>query len=75
MTVIRRIFRVAVPLRSKEKARIDLYDADAGWLDDDDHLGRTYARKSQPGKGAIEHRFTGDGADYLLTYEVLPDSE
>lgn len=63
------------PVGFQAKARIDLYDEDAGWPDDDDHLGRTYAREAQAGKGDVEHRFTGDGADYLLTYEVLPDTE
>ena len=55
----------------RSKIRIDLYDKDAGFVDDDDHLGRTYARASQAGKGEQEHDFTGDGAHYTLTYEVL----
>lgn len=56
----------------RRSIRIDLYDEDAGWWDDDDHLGTTYAYASQAGAGEKEAKFTGDGADYLLTYEVLP---
>ena len=57
--------------RFRRKVRVDLYNQDAGYYDDDDHLGRLYARSSQAGKGEQEHRFTGDGAYYTLTYEVV----
>ena len=59
------------PISFSSKARIDLYDQDAGWLDDDDHLGTTYARASFAGRGEYEHHFRGDGAHYTLTYQVL----
>lgn len=59
------------PIRFRRKARIDLYDQDAGWVDDDDHLGRTYAYATDAGKGEQEHDFKGDGAHYTLTYEVI----
>jgi hypothetical protein len=58
-----------IPFR--ERARVDLYDQDAGWLDRDDHLGATYARASDQGRGEREHRFAADGASYTLTYEVV----
>ena len=61
-----------VPLqRFSNKVRISLYDQDSGFLDDDDFLGTTVVFKSYAGKGEQEHTFTGDGARYVLTYEVL----
>jgi hypothetical protein len=59
------------PILFTRKCRIDLYDQDAGWIDDDDHLGTTYARANMAGKGEQEFDFTGDGAHYTLIYEVL----
>ena len=53
-----------------ERARLDLYDEDTGFLDDDDHLGTSYAFATEAGQGTKERAFTGDGASYLLTYEV-----
>ncbi|WAS90797.1 hypothetical protein [Nannocystis punicea] len=54
------------------KIRIDLYDEDSGWFDDDDdHLGTHYAYEEYVGKGQKEQRFTGDDAEYLLTYEIV----
>lgn len=55
-----------------DNARFDLYDEDTGFLDDDDHLGTNYAYSTEAGQGTKERAFTGDGASYLLTYEVLP---
>ncbi len=55
-----------------DSARIELYDQDTGWLDDDDHLGTTYAYANQAGQGEKEHTFDGDDANYRLTYETLP---
>ena len=46
-------------------------EGDAGYFDDDDDLGTTYAYKSMAGKGVQEHHFTGDGAHYILTFEVI----
>ena len=55
-----------------KRARIDLYDGDTGYIiDDDDHLGTTYARRSEAGAGEREHLFAGSGARYTLTYQVL----
>ena len=59
-----------------KRARIDLWDEDTGIpFDEDDHLGRTYARAADAGCGEIEHIFRGDGARYLLTYEVVTDEQ
>jgi hypothetical protein len=55
-----------------DNARLDLYDEDTGFLDDDDHLGTNYAYESEVNQGTKERAFTGDGASYLLTYEVIP---
>lgn len=59
------------PFRFNRSIRIELYDQDAGWWDDDDFLGATFAYLSQMGTGEKEHTFTGDGANYRLTYEVI----
>ena len=56
-----------------DNARLDLYDEDTGWLDDDDHLGTNYAYASEVNQGTKERAFTEDEASYLLSYEVLPD--
>lgn len=59
-------------IRFNKRARIDLYDGDAGYIiDDDDHLGTTYARRSEVGEGEQERLFTGSGARYTLTYQVM----
>lgn len=55
-----------------DNARLDLYDEDTGWLDDDDHLGTNYVYASEAGQGSKERAFTDEGASYRLTYEVLP---
>ncbi|MEU0208356.1 hypothetical protein [Streptomyces canus] len=52
------------------RARIELFDADAGGEDDDDLLGRFYVGRMQSGQGELEYRFVEDDADYTLTYEV-----
>jgi len=54
----------------RNRARIELYDEDSP--DADDHLGTTYARRSHIGQGDLEHPFTGDEANYTLTFQVLP---
>jgi hypothetical protein len=53
------------------KVRIDLWDEDTGFFDDDDHLGRTYAYAAEAGKGELEYVFKGCGSNYRLTYLVL----
>jgi hypothetical protein len=61
----------AVPFRTN--ARLSLYDQDVGGLvDDDDFLGTWIVRASEQGQGETEARFNGDGADYTITYEVIP---
>ncbi|MEG4235215.1 hypothetical protein QUA40_24385 [Microcoleus sp. Pol11C3] len=51
---------------------IQLYDQDVGsWFDTDDDLGTLTANLSQIGKGEQRGKFTKDGADYTLIWEVL----
>jgi len=53
-------------------AEIKLYDQDVGsWFDTDDHLGTLTATSDQTGQGERRGKFTKDGADYTLTWEVL----
>jgi len=63
--------RILTPIAFSQRARVDLYDQDLGWPDRDDHLGATYARSTELGRGEREHRFTSDGARYTLVYEVM----
>jgi subtilisin family serine protease len=59
------------PIRFRRRARIDLYDQDAGWPDEDDHLGAHYVWASQAEHGEQQQIFNGDGARYRLSYEVV----
>lgn len=53
-------------------AEIKLYDQDAGGpFDQDDYLGTVTAGSDLVGKGEQHGRFTGDGANYTLYYEVI----
>jgi hypothetical protein len=56
----------------KSRIRLSLYDQDAGWFDDDDFLGSWVIWAGEAEQGMREARFNGDGADYTITYEVLP---
>jgi len=49
---------------------IDLYDADAGWFDNDDFLGRATVFATEAGMGERTVFFTEDDAQYTLTYRV-----
>ncbi len=60
------------PISFTTSAEIKLYDQDTGIFDKDDHLGTLKATASQAGKGEQRGRFREDGADYTLTWEVLP---
>lgn len=54
-------------------ASIKLYDADAGsWIDPDDFLGEIVVDSSALNQGRQTGRFTLDGANYEITYYVLP---
>ena len=48
-----------------------LHDRDTGVFDKDDHLGTVTASKAQAGKGEQQGKFTRDGANYTLYYEVV----
>jgi len=51
---------------------ISLYDADgSSWFDSDDYLGRAYANTNDVGSGELQHRYSRDGARYVLTYQVV----
>ncbi len=60
------------PIHFTSSAEIKLYDEDTGIFDDDDYLGTLMATSNQTGKGEQRGRFTEDGANYTLTWEVLP---
>jgi hypothetical protein len=59
------------PIWVNTYARLDLYDQDAGWFDSDDHLGEASVYASMVGKGTQLAKFTKDGANYTLFYEVI----
>jgi hypothetical protein len=52
-------------------AEIKLYDEDTAVFDKDDHLGTVTAGSDLVGKGEQQGKFTGDGANYTLYYEVI----
>jgi len=52
-------------------AEIKLYDRDTGIFDKDDHLGTVNVSKDLAGKGEQQGKFTLDGANYTLYYEVV----
>jgi len=49
---------------------IKLFDQD-GPFDNDDYLGTVTVTKASKGKGEQIGKFTGDGANYSLHYEVV----
>ncbi|MFE5837767.1 hypothetical protein [Arthrobacter sp. NPDC056493] len=61
----------SVPFSSTAKIR--LYDADTGIFDNDDFLGEVTASASQVNSGEQYASFTQDGANYQLTYRVIPN--
>ena len=52
---------------------VQLFDQDTGFLDPDDLLGGITIGSGQAGQGLKTASFTGDGANYVLSYEVLAD--
>jgi len=52
-------------------AEIKLYDRDTGVFDKDDHLGTVTVSQALAGKGEQQGKFTLDGANYTLYYEVV----
>ena len=51
--------------------QIKLFDRDTGLWDDDDHLGTITVDHTLAGQGEQQGKFTKDGADYTLYYEVV----
>lgn len=55
-----------------QSAEIELFDQDPGIFGDkDDHLGTLTAKVDQIGKGEQRGKFTKDGADYTMNWEVF----
>jgi hypothetical protein len=62
---------INITRKSSGVAWVELYDEDSGvFWDDDDHLGTIFITKEQKGQGLQVGRFTSDGADYTLFYQV-----
>lgn len=59
------------PIAFTTSAEIRLFDEDTGIFDDDDALGTLTAVSDQVGQGEQRGNYTGDGANYTLTWEVL----
>jgi hypothetical protein len=55
-------------IKFKSKAIIELWEQD---IDPDDHLGTHIISNEDLGSGAKTLKFTENGADYELSYEVL----
>jgi len=66
---VRDLQNLVRPIRFRRAMRVELYDQDAGWFDDDDLLGRLDVPADHE-KGEHVHSFRGDGANYDFTYEV-----
>ena len=58
-----------------ETAKIELWERDTGFFDDDDFIGKAYVHTSLAGKGEQASSFTGDGANYSLVFEILTEKE
>ena len=67
---IRNLEALVRPIRFRRAIRVELYDQDAGWFDNDDFLGRLEVDANHE-RGEHTHTFNGDGANYDFTYEVL----
>lgn len=52
-------------------ARIELFDEDAGGPDNADFLGSVDVQAFEAGQGEKYPKFTEDGANYTITYEVV----
>jgi hypothetical protein len=65
------VWEINDKLPFQDRAKIRLWDLDLGrWPDYHDHLGTSVIR-SNPVENSTT-TFTLDGADYVLTYDVLP---
>lgn len=60
------------PIRFDKMARISLWEDDGDhWYDRNDHLGTHAVYSSQAPQGELSLEFTGGGADYLMTYDIV----
>jgi hypothetical protein len=62
---------VDIEIDFSTSAEIKLYDEDTGIWDKDDHLGTVTATADLAGQGEQQGKFTEDGANYTLYYEVV----
>ena len=53
--------------------KLELREEDSGFFDDDDSLGTKSVKATDAGRGEKTLKFTGDGANYELRYEVFAD--
>jgi len=63
--------RSVEPVDFDDKIKLELLDKDTGFFDSDDKLGTVVIRKKHLGEGEQDCRFSEEGADYLLIYEVM----
>jgi hypothetical protein len=62
---------IGIDISFNQWANIQLFDEDFGWFDNDDFLGNVQVTTEQVGQGELPAYFTGDGANYVLHYEVI----
>jgi hypothetical protein len=58
------------PINFNEDVRVELWDQDAGYISDDDQIGRLEIKAHQEGLGELKHEFKRKQARYTLTYKV-----
>ncbi|NHC14531.1 hypothetical protein [Motilibacter deserti] len=62
---------INVTKSSSNTTRVKLYDADAGFFDNDDFLGEFAVNLDHAGQGLQEAHFAAWTADYTMYYEVV----
>jgi hypothetical protein len=62
---------INIELDFSKQVEIKLYDRDTGIFDRDDYLGTVTVTADQADQGEKQGKFTEDGADYTLYYEVV----
>lgn len=62
---------LGIDVSFNQQTTIKLFDEDFGWFDDDDFLGSVPVTTEQIGQGELTAFFSGDGANYELTYQVI----
>ncbi len=68
-----RSLRHVAPIPFDTSAEIQLFDQDSGLPgDNDDYLGSVFPNSTQLNKGEQRDSFNGHGANYVLTWVVVP---